>query len=57
VGIDGRKIHVYKICMNCGRRESLLFAIRDEQRSIGASGGVVVTALRYEPAGRGFDSR
>ena len=25
--------------------------------SIGARGGVVVKALRYKPAGRGFDSR
>ena len=27
------------------------------QRSIGARGGLVVKALRYKPAGRGFDSR
>ena len=25
--------------------------------SMGARGGVVVNALRYKPAGRGFDSR
>jgi hypothetical protein len=26
-------------------------------RLVGARGGVVVKALRYKPAGRGFDSR
>jgi len=26
-------------------------------RGVGARGGVVVKALRYKPAGRGFDSR
>jgi hypothetical protein len=26
-------------------------------RGLGARGGVVVKALRYKPAGRGFDSR
>ena len=31
--------------------------IESTVKSIGAHGGVVVKALRYKPAGRGFDSR
>jgi len=31
--------------------------ISSVEELMGARGGVVVKALRYEPAGRGFDSR
>ena len=32
--IDGRKIHVYKIYINCGRKVLILPAIRKEQGNI-----------------------
>jgi hypothetical protein len=31
--------------------------VSDVKPGVGARGGVVVKALRYKPAGRGFDSR
>ena len=35
----------------------LLFVLFRRTHDFGARGGVVVKALRYKPAGRGFDSR
>jgi hypothetical protein len=35
----------------------LCFTLRNVLYKIGARGSVVVKALRYKPAGRGFDSR
>ena len=40
------------VCLSVCRRETVRL-----YKKIGARGGVVVKALRYKPAGRGFDSR
>ena len=41
----------------CRRRTTMYVYIKRVLNKEGARGGVVVKALRYKPAGRGFDSR
>ena len=49
--------HVYNLIMHTCYTATVTTTVKLRMNIVGALGGVVVKALRYKPAGRGFDSR